>query len=68
MIYLYTLDSHDCYGRFMSYPAAHAYAVKRGFSSYQLLNKPPHSSTVVLFPHDAEMIAAFANFDATQKV
>jgi hypothetical protein len=60
-IYLYTLDSHDCFGRFPSVVCAHAWAVKTGRSSYQLLNKPPYPTTVVMQPNDPEMIEAFRN-------
>jgi len=58
MCYLYTLDSHDCYGRFASRETARLWAAKRNMISYQILSKPPHSHIVVLNP---EMIAAFRN-------
>ena len=45
--YIYTLDSHDCYGRFTSLADAHAYAGEHYLRSYQILPKPPYESTVV---------------------
>lgn len=45
--YIYTLDSHECFGPFTSADAAHAWARFRNKRSYQLLTAPPYSYTLV---------------------
>jgi hypothetical protein len=50
MIYLYTLDSHDCYGPFNSDADATLWAYRNMFTSYQLLKTPPYESTQVMEP------------------
>lgn len=52
MTYIYTLDSHDCYGPFQSQVEAFEWAQLEDFGSYQLLPKPPFENTVVLHPFD----------------
>jgi hypothetical protein len=59
-LYLYTLDSHDCFGRFISAEEAHRWAARNpNISTYELMTKPPFADTIVLNPHDLEMIDAF---------
>jgi len=40
MTYIYTMDSHDCYGTFTSEQQAHDFALTRGFQCYLLTSKP----------------------------
>lgn len=47
-IYIYTLDSHDCYGPFWTVKEAHLFAVDFGLTSYQLLSEPPYGATTSL--------------------
>lgn len=49
-MYIWTLDSHDCYGIFSCSEAAREWADKRGLKSYQILLNPPHRDTLVLKP------------------
>jgi hypothetical protein len=41
MTYLYTLDSHECFGPFLTNTKAHEWAKQTQHSSYQLVKKPP---------------------------
>lgn len=50
-IYLYTLDSHDCYGPFETKDAAMQWANDTGKSSYQLVENPPYELSRVIKPH-----------------
>jgi hypothetical protein len=50
MYFLYTLDSHDCYGPFHSTTSLHNWAKNKRFRSYQVLNYAPYSSTFVHYP------------------
>ena len=46
--YIYTLDSHDAFGPFVSYDAALAWAKHRQLSSFQVLNGLPYNTTIQL--------------------
>lgn len=48
MFYIFTLDSHDCFGPFDTKSAALNWAKR--LPSYQLLNKIPYLSTLILKP------------------
>lgn len=48
--YLYTLDSHDCFGAFACEADAHDWARQWGVGSYQLLKAPPYETTLVRPP------------------
>lgn len=52
MTYIFTLDSHDCYGPFQSQGLAFTWAQQEGFECYQLLPEPPYETTVVHDPRD----------------
>lgn len=49
-MYIYTLDSHDCYGPFSSGYDAMFWANSHEFTSYQVLTAKPYASTRVLNP------------------
>ncbi|SHH47199.1 hypothetical protein SAMN05444169_7622 [Bradyrhizobium erythrophlei] len=49
--FIYTLDSHDCYGPFGSQDNAKTWAIRRGFKSYQILTHTPFQFTQVLRPY-----------------
>lgn len=46
-VYLFTLDAHDTYGPFAGEYIAHTFAEKRGFTSYQILDKPDNGRTPI---------------------
>lgn len=48
MLYLYTLDSHDCYGPFPDRSVANSFATQRHFTSYQILDKIPYPFTTII--------------------
>lgn len=52
MTYLLTLDSHECYGPFKGAPEARLWAQVTNHTSYQLLGRVPHASTLVRAPYD----------------
>lgn len=49
-MYIYTLDSHDCYGPFLDSDKARDWAKKRNFTSFQILVSKPYICTEVLRP------------------
>jgi len=50
-VYLWTLDSHECFGPFRTFVSAHAWAVESEKHAYRLLDKPPYETTVVIAPY-----------------
>lgn len=51
MSYIYTLDSHDCYGPFDNAVTAIRWADRSLYRSpYQVLVEPPYTSTPIITP------------------
>ena len=56
--YLWTLDSHDCFGPFDSKSCAAEWARLTAKSSYQLLDKPPFAAVAPIKPAIAPVTAS----------